>query len=105
VTESDPATPAWRPPNDLDRGTVSVSHTLEWRKGGWQFAETKRSRSRRLIRLQAWVVVSAIIQKRIFLNGRRIGNIIRAEGAIIRPIIRARGDCSQPSLQSMAALV
>ncbi len=41
---------------DLDRGTVSVSHTLEWRKGGWQFAETKRSRSRRLVKLQAWVV-------------------------------------------------
>jgi integrase len=41
---------------DLDRGTVSVSHTLEWRKGGWQFAETKRARSRRLIKLQAWVV-------------------------------------------------
>jgi hypothetical protein len=39
---------------DLDRGTVSVSHTLEWRKGGWQFAETKRSRSRRLVKLQAW---------------------------------------------------
>jgi integrase len=41
---------------DLDRGTVSVSRTLEWRKGGWQFAETKRSRSRRLVKLQAWVV-------------------------------------------------
>jgi integrase len=41
---------------DLDRGTVSVSHTLEWRKGGWQFAETKRSRSRRLVKLQTWVV-------------------------------------------------
>ena len=42
---------------DLDRGTVSVSHTLEWRKGGWEFAETERSRSRRLVKLQAWVVV------------------------------------------------
>jgi len=41
---------------DLDRETVSVSHTLEWRKGGWQFAETKRSRSRRVVKLQAWVV-------------------------------------------------
>jgi integrase len=46
---------------DLDRGTVSVSHTLEWRKGGWEFAETKRARSRRLIKLQAWVV--ALLRK------------------------------------------
>ena len=41
---------------DLDHGTVSISRTLEWRKGGWQFADTKRSRSRRLVKLQAWVV-------------------------------------------------
>ena len=48
---------------DLDRGTVSVSHTLEWRRGGWQFAETKRSRSRRLVKLQAWVV--ALLRERV----------------------------------------
>jgi integrase len=48
---------------DLDRGTVSVSHTLEWRKGGWQFAETKRSRSRRVVKLQAWVV--ALLKQRV----------------------------------------
>ena len=41
---------------DLDRGTVSVSRSLEWRKGGWQFADTKRPRSRRVVKLQAWVV-------------------------------------------------
>ena len=41
---------------DLSHGTVSVSHTLEWRKGGWDFADTKRSRSRRVIKLQAWAV-------------------------------------------------
>jgi integrase len=41
---------------DLDRGTVSVSHALEWHKGGWRLADTKRSRSRRLIKLQSWVV-------------------------------------------------
>jgi len=40
----------------LVRGTVSVSRTLEWKKGGWQFADTKRSRSRRVIKLQAWVI-------------------------------------------------
>src|SRR6266404_2991896 len=41
---------------DLERGTVSVSRSLEWRKGGWQFADTKRPRSRRVVKLQAWVV-------------------------------------------------
>jgi integrase len=41
---------------DLVRGTSSVSRTLEWRKGGWQFADTKRSRSRRVIKLHAWVI-------------------------------------------------
>lgn len=40
---------------DLDRGTVSVARSLEWRKGGWQFADTKRPRSRRVVKLQAWV--------------------------------------------------
>lgn len=46
---------------DLVRGTVSVSRTLEWRKGGWQFSDTKRSRSRRMIKLQAWVI--ALLEK------------------------------------------
>ena len=41
---------------DLDSGTVSVSRSPEWRKGGWQFADTKRPRSRRVVKLQAWVV-------------------------------------------------
>ena len=48
---------------DLDHGTVSISRTLEWRKGGWQFADTKRLRSRRLVKLQAWVV--AMLQEQI----------------------------------------
>ncbi len=41
---------------DFVLGTVSVSRSLEWKKGGWQFADTKRSRSRRVIKLQAWVI-------------------------------------------------
>ena len=41
---------------DLNRGTVTVSKTLEWRKGGWRFEDTKRERSRRMIKLQNWVV-------------------------------------------------
>src|SRR5215472_13899264 len=42
--------------DDLHRRTVSVSRTLEWRKGGWQFVDTKRSRSRRVVKLQTWVM-------------------------------------------------
>ena len=41
---------------DWDRGTVSVMHTLERAPGVWRFAETKRSRSRRIIKLQEWVL-------------------------------------------------
>jgi integrase len=41
---------------DLVHGTVRVSRTLEWGKGGWQFADTKRPRSRRAIKLQSWVI-------------------------------------------------
>jgi integrase len=40
---------------DWDRGTVGVVRTLEW-GNGWRFAETKRSRSRRIIKLQDWVL-------------------------------------------------
>ncbi|MBZ5613405.1 MAG: site-specific integrase [Acidobacteriia bacterium] len=41
---------------DWDRGTVSVVRTLERTAGCWRFAETKRSRSRRVIKLQGWVL-------------------------------------------------
>ncbi len=41
---------------DWDRGTVSVVRTLEKSAGGWRFAETKRARSRRIIKLQEWVL-------------------------------------------------
>jgi integrase len=39
-----------------DRGTVSVVRTLEKVKGSWRFADTKRDRSRRVIKLQEWVL-------------------------------------------------
>jgi integrase len=39
---------------DWERGTVSVRRTLE--RGPWRFAETKRARSRRVIKLQEWVL-------------------------------------------------
>jgi integrase len=41
---------------DLERGTVSVSKTLEWRERSWHLEDTKRERSRRMIKLQNWVV-------------------------------------------------
>ena len=43
---------------DWDRGTVSVVRTLERTAGAWRFAETKRARSRRIIKLQDWVLVT-----------------------------------------------
>ena len=39
-----------------DRGTMSVVRTLEKVKGSWRFADTKRDRSRRVIKLQEWVL-------------------------------------------------
>ncbi|MGD0458194.1 MAG: site-specific integrase [Terriglobia bacterium] len=64
------------PDVDLGRGTVSVSRTLEWRKGGWQFADTKRSRSRRVIKLQVWVI--ALLEKhRQRVDGRDDDNPAR----------------------------
>lgn len=41
---------------DWERGTMSVARTLEKVRGGWRFAETKRARSRRAIKLQEWVL-------------------------------------------------
>lgn len=41
---------------DWERGTVSVARTLEKLRGGWRFAETKRARSQRVIKLQEWVM-------------------------------------------------
>jgi integrase len=46
---------------DLDRGTVSVSKTLEREKGSWHFEDTKRERSRRMVKMQDWVV--ALLQR------------------------------------------
>jgi integrase len=87
---------------DLSHGTVSVCHTLEWRKGGWQFADTKRPRSRRVIKLQAWVV--ALLRELIPEEDRDCGNdlVFRAKrGGPIReshfvrryfkPLLKAAG--------------
>ena len=38
---------------NMEAGTIVVTRSLEWLQGGgWQFAETKRPRSRRTIKLQ-----------------------------------------------------
>ena len=73
---------------DLDHGTVSISRTLEWRKGGWQFADTKRSRSRRLVKLQAWVVGMLQEQTPTDLGDRRDNLVFRAKRG--RPIRESR---------------
>ena len=39
-----------------EQGTVSIARTLERVSGAWRFAETKRARSRRMIKLQEWVL-------------------------------------------------
>ena len=46
----------WSSDIDWDRGTASVVRTLERTAGRWRFADTKRARSRRVIKLQEWVL-------------------------------------------------
>jgi len=41
---------------DWERGTVSVVRTLHKNEGQWTFADTKRVRTRRVVRLQMWVL-------------------------------------------------
>jgi integrase len=41
---------------NLERDTVSVSKTLEWQGREWRFEDTKRERSRRMVKLQNWVM-------------------------------------------------
>jgi len=44
------------PDVNWERGTVGVVRTLEKVKGSWRCADTKRDRSRRVIKLQEWVL-------------------------------------------------
>jgi len=41
---------------DWDRGTVSIVRTIHKHEGQWIFADTKRVRSRRIVKLQTWVL-------------------------------------------------
>ena len=40
---------------DVDRGTVSVVRSIHRHDGQWTFTDTKRVRSRRVVKLQNWV--------------------------------------------------
>jgi integrase len=40
---------------DWDRGTISVVRSIHKNEGRWAFADTKRVRSRRVVKLQMWV--------------------------------------------------
>jgi integrase len=41
---------------DWNRGTVSIVRSLHKHEGQWTFADTKRVRSRRVVKLQTWVL-------------------------------------------------
>jgi len=41
---------------DWDRGTISVVRTLHRNEGQWTFADPKRARSHRVVKLQMWVL-------------------------------------------------
>jgi integrase len=41
---------------DWDRGTVSIVRSLRKHEGQWTFADTKRVRSRRVVKLQTWIL-------------------------------------------------
>jgi integrase len=58
---------------DWARGTVSIVRTLEKTAGQWRFAETKRARSRRIVKLQHWVVgILRRLQATISKRGKRV---------------------------------
>ena len=62
---------------DLERGTVCVSKTLEWQKGGWCFGDTKRERSRRMIKLQNWVIsLLRKLEEGSKPNERKLGRLV-----------------------------
>jgi integrase len=89
---------------DLERGTLTVSKTLESRKGGWRFEDTKRERSRRMIKLQNWVV--ALVRRlveRAKVTGIGSGDLVfrsyrggpiqetKFVGRYFKPLLRSAG--------------
>ena len=72
---------------DRDRGTISVVRTLHRNEGQWTFADTKRVRSRRVVKLQVWVL--DLLRK---LKGG--ANEARARDSVVSDLIftTARGE-------------
>jgi integrase len=69
------------PDIDFKKGTVSVVRTLEPIKGGgWQFADTKRVRSRRVVKLQDWVI-ELLKKHRCTASGESAGSEVPAAAA------------------------
>jgi integrase len=63
------------PDVNFSKGTVSVARTLEPIKGGgWRFADTKRARSRRLVKLQASVLKLLVNYRDAQVRERDPGN-------------------------------
>lgn len=70
----------WSTDVDWGRGTMSVVRTLERTAGHWRFAETKRARSRRVIKLQEWVL-EVLKQQRARSSERRRRTVTVPEAA------------------------
>jgi len=66
---------------DWQRGTASVSRTIQEAGSGWTFDDTKRKRSRRVVKLQGFVLAA--------LEGVRNSPLLMAEGEseVVRDLI------------------
>jgi integrase len=62
---------------DLEHGAVSISETIEWRGREWLFEDTKRERSRRVVKLQNWVTaLLGRLKKKASLADMRPGDFV-----------------------------
>ena len=62
---------------DLEHGAVSISKTLEWRGREWLFEDTKRERSRRVVKLQNWVTaLLGRLKEKAKLADVRLGDLV-----------------------------
>jgi hypothetical protein len=51
-------------PSTKERKRPMMLKEVERRKGGWTFEDTKRERSRRMIKLQNWIVARSVLSDR-----------------------------------------
>jgi integrase len=70
----------WRSPGQIlifEHGAVSISETIEWRGREWLFEDTKRERSRRVVKLQNWVTaLLGRLKKKASLADMRPGDFV-----------------------------